>query len=240
MDALMLIEDEFVNDPHMAIVSMSLSGPIYTPVNEMVNVLAFDHGIPVLVAAGNSGDNTNNYSPGSASGAIAVAASDSGDMMPAWSNRGGNTRLTAPGVNIRSVLTGTTNGYTLKSGTSMSTPLVAGVTAVMMQFMFEKANITDFPFGLDVTTAVLAMASQHRINGYPLLFSSIGLSDIPQLPATPPQPPSSSAALPKPLGGLPTQPLGSMRSSAKALVMPVFVWFVSSPLLVLFMTLHFL
>jgi len=87
MDALMLIEDEFVNSPSMKVVSMSLSGPVYTPVNELVNILALVHGIPVVVAAGNAGGNTNSYSPGSASGSIPVAASDTGDSMPIWSNR---------------------------------------------------------------------------------------------------------------------------------------------------------
>lgn len=87
-DALMMIEDEFLADPTQRhVISMSLSGPVYTPINEMVNVLALVHGIPVLVAAGNAGSNTNSYSPGSASGSIPVAASDSGDYMPQWSNR---------------------------------------------------------------------------------------------------------------------------------------------------------
>lgn len=234
MDALMMIEDEFLADPtQMHIVSMSLSGPVYTPVNELVNVLALVHGIPVIVAAGNAGANTNLYSPGSASGSIPVAASDIGDSMPSWSNRGGNTKIAAPGVSIRSVLTGTTSSYTVKSGTSMSTPLTAGVVAVMTQYMYELDN-SSIPFGPDTTTAVIAMASQHRVNGYPLLFSSIGLSDIPQLPATPPQVPSSASGLPKPLNGLPHQPLSYLRSSAERFMMPVFLWFASSPLLLLF------
>lgn len=119
MDALILIEDLFVASPHMAVVSMSLSGPIYSPVNSLVNTLALTHGIPVVVAAGNSGSNTNNYSPGSASGSTPVAASDIGDFMPSWSNRNGNTKIAAPGDGITSALSGTTNGVTVKSGTSM-------------------------------------------------------------------------------------------------------------------------
>jgi subtilisin family serine protease len=38
----------------------------------------------------------------------------------------------APGVNVKSLDFSTTNGYCLKSGTSMATPCVAGVIALML------------------------------------------------------------------------------------------------------------
>lgn len=106
----------------------------------------------------------------------------------------------------------------------------------MFQYMYDQSNETEVPFGLDVTTAVLAMASQNRINGLPLVFTSIGSNDIPQLPATPPQQPSS-ASLSKPLQGLPPQPLGYLRSSGDRFMIPVFMWFASSPLLLCFLSL---
>jgi subtilisin family serine protease len=120
VDCLMLIEDLFVASPHMAIVSMSLSGGVYSPVNNMVNTLAITHGVPVVVAAGNAGGQVMNYSPGSAAGSTVVAASTIGDFMPSWSNRGTGTDIVAPGDGITSALTGTTSGTTVKSGTSMA------------------------------------------------------------------------------------------------------------------------
>jgi len=108
----------------------------------------------------------------------------------------------------------------------------------MFEYQYAANNETAIPWGPDTTTAVITMASQHRVNGYPLLFSSIGLGEVPQLPATPPQPPSSSATLPKPLNGLPSQPLGYLRSSADRFMVPVLMQFMSSPLLMLFITLH--
>jgi hypothetical protein len=99
----------------------------------------------------------------------------------------------------------------------------------MFEYLYDQSNQTELPFGLDVTSAVLAMASQQRVNGYSLVFSSIGFSDVPQLPATPPQQPNA-APLSKPLNGLPPQPSGFLGSGA------VFMWFMSNPILLAFVS----
>jgi len=87
-----------------------------------------------IAAAGNSSSNTD-VSPHYPSSydldnIIAVAATDHNDNLASFSSYGATTvDIAAPGVDILSSVPG--NAYALLSGTSMATPHVAGVTALV-------------------------------------------------------------------------------------------------------------
>jgi serine protease AprX len=104
---------------------------------------AVDAGIVVCVCAGNAGPATNTVgSPAAAAKPITVGAmSDCGELgyfLAYFSSRGPTADnrvkpdVCAPGWNITAAKGGTTNQYTTMSGTSMSTPFVAGTAALML------------------------------------------------------------------------------------------------------------
>lgn len=94
------------------------------------------NGISVC-AAGNDYNNNDTYRcfPASydCSNIISVAATDSNDNKPAFSNYGAVTvDLGAPGYNIYS--TSPNSSYATMSGTSISTPHVSGAAALIKSF----------------------------------------------------------------------------------------------------------
>jgi subtilisin family serine protease len=88
-------------------------------------------GIATVAAAMNFGYVDGMASPACISSVISVAATDKSDVIASFTDVASFTSLFAPGVSIYSSITG--GGFGSLSGTSMSTPHVAGAWAVLKQ-----------------------------------------------------------------------------------------------------------
>ncbi len=104
---------------------------------------AYAAGHLVIAAAGNSGNpggrGDNVEYPGKYDSVIAVAASASNDRRASFSSTGPAVELIAPGSGILSTLPGDT--YGTYSGTSMASPHVAGVAALMWAADSDLTNV---------------------------------------------------------------------------------------------------
>ena len=89
-------------------------------------------GIAVAVAASNGGQTGRITTPACISSAVAVGAVDNGTTVASFSNFANTLDFVAPGIAL-SGAKGSGSGYGTRSGTSMSTPQVAGAFAVIRQ-----------------------------------------------------------------------------------------------------------
>ncbi len=110
------------------IINCSWGSSSYSQAEKEVIDYANSLGSTVIAAAGN-----NNYDgafyPAAYSNVVSVAASDSNDVKASFSNYHYTVDVTAPGLEIFSTVPW--NGYDIMSGTSMASPVAAGVAAMI-------------------------------------------------------------------------------------------------------------
>jgi subtilisin family serine protease len=110
------------------VINMSLGGASSSTVQTSALAYARSKGVTVIAAAGNDNNSLPHY-PAADAGVIAVSAVDSLQQKASFSNYGSYVDIAAPGVNIAS--TYLDGGFVGMNGTSMATPHVAGVAALI-------------------------------------------------------------------------------------------------------------
>ena len=115
-----------------AVINLSLSGGASSALDAAV-AKAVAAGITVVTAAGNDSVDACNASPAREPSALTVGASGSSDARAPYSNYGACLDLYAPGSAITSAWIDSTVSTRTISGTSMASPHVAGVAALMLQ-----------------------------------------------------------------------------------------------------------
>jgi len=122
--------DYAISCGYVDVVNMSWGGGSYSQTYQYLFDAGHNLGITFVAAAGNSNTSTPMY-PAAYNHVISVAATDQNDVRASFSNYGATVDVSAPGVNILSTVAGATNAYDYKSGTSMASPLVAGLCGLM-------------------------------------------------------------------------------------------------------------
>jgi subtilisin family serine protease len=119
------------------IISMSLGSSGLDPSIDEAGKELTQKGAWIFCAAGNSGPNTPDVDfPGRLPWAISVAAVDNSLSVANFSSSGKKIDTAGPGVNILSAKPG--GGYQTMSGTSMSTPYVAGLMTCYRGALVKK------------------------------------------------------------------------------------------------------
>jgi subtilisin family serine protease len=154
-----------------------------TPLHSAICRVVIDGDVPVIVAAGNQGQNASTRVPATYDEVITVSAftdfdgkpggdgvsscaNDGDDTFANFSNFGADIDIAAPGVCIRSTWRG--GKYKTLSGTSMATPHVTGAAALYIA-QSPNATVVDVRAWLE-GPASRPNASPYGFNGDPDAF----------------------------------------------------------------------
>jgi len=126
----------------MQVINMSLGSRTGSSALQLACNTANDAGVVVVAAAGNSGNSwgfgDRVLYPARYDSVIAVAATDISDERAYFSSTGPDVEVAAPGYSILS--TGIGGNYVTKSGTSMASPHVAGLAALIITSGIEDTD----------------------------------------------------------------------------------------------------
>jgi hypothetical protein len=115
-------------DHGATVINLSLGGPDAVATDDAAVRYARSAGVSVVAAAGNEGDDTPQY-PANTPGVLGVAWTDDHDVLDPDSTRGPWVDLAAPG-DVK-VAAAEANAWWTASGTSFSSPMVAGALGLL-------------------------------------------------------------------------------------------------------------
>ncbi len=147
-------------------------------------------GVLLVAAAGNSGPGADTVTfPGKFVSVIAVGSTDSSDQASFFSSTGPDVELSAPGSLIYSTTLG--GGYGTLSGTSMATPHVSGVAALVVSAGIGDGNgdgliNDDVRRVLQSTAKDLGIAGRDPVFGFGLVQAEAAVAAVPSTPTPAP------------------------------------------------------
>ena len=118
----------YAADNGAKVINCSWGGSGYSLLGQETINYAIAQGSLVVAAAGNSNSSENHY-PSSYKGVLSVASTTSTDTKSSFSNYGFSVDVSAPGSNIYN--TWQSDTYATLSGTSMASPITAGLAALV-------------------------------------------------------------------------------------------------------------
>jgi subtilisin family serine protease len=157
------------------IISMSIGGSDYSTVLKEACDYAWNHGVLLVAASGNDGENNIDY-PAAFSSVIAVGSVDKKDKLSSFSDFGKQQELVAPGESIYSTYLG--NSYTYFSGTSMATPQVSALASLILS-MNPSISGSDLRNLLHISVDDLGPKGKDQYYGYGRINVSKAVSLVP-------------------------------------------------------------
>lgn len=170
----------------MNVINLSIGAPIDSPSFKDACDRAYQAGIVVVSASGNSGSSTIDF-PAAYDSVIAVSATNPDDTIATFSNYGDKIELAAPGLNINSTMRG--GGYGTMKGTSQATAHVTGAAAVLFSKKMSDTNgngrtADEIRALLTASATDLGVAGKDQYFGYGLVNLTKALTPPPATPVT--------------------------------------------------------
>ena len=144
---------KYAVDNGARVINMSLAGPDPTEIESVAIDYAVEHGVLIVVAAGNEGSSLAERGVVTHPGVLVVAATDFDDQRAGFSNWGPQVAISAPGLDVLSLrarrtdtmrdipgieyepgsaYVGEDRRYYRASGTSFAAPIVTGVASLLL------------------------------------------------------------------------------------------------------------
>ena len=154
------------------VINMSLGGSSPSRTARAGFERMYKNGNILLVAAAGNGGNTSYNYPASYDSVVSVAAIDSRKRHASLSQRNNQVDIAAPGVSVRSTVPG--GRYANKSGTSMASPHVAGVAALVWSH-FPQKSAREIREALEKSAEDLGAPGRDDLYGYGLVRADLAL-----------------------------------------------------------------
>lgn len=165
----------------MDVINMSIGAPTDSAAFKDVCDRAYQAGIIVVAASGNTHSNSIEF-PAAYDSVIAVSATNQDDTFATYSNYALKNELAAPGTDIKSTMRG--GGYGIMKGTSQATAHVSGAAAIMLAKKVADKN-SDGRFADDVRALLDSSAKDLGDPGRDQYFG-FGLVDLEKALIPPP------------------------------------------------------
>ena len=162
------------------VINLSLGGSFSSFTLKRAVDYAWGKGVVIAASAGNSGSSRQVY-PANYSNVISVAAVDEMDEKADFSNYGYWVDVAAPGVSIISTYR---DGYEYFSGTSMATPFVSGLSALIISQNpdFDNSQVVE---KIEESTDAIEGTGSYWIYGRINACKALGCEDSGEVTPTP-------------------------------------------------------
>jgi len=180
------------------VINISIGGKRLSRLEQRAVNYANSKGVVVVVASGNEGVNTNDFSPAGLKGVITVASTDMNDNRVGFSNWGKEVDIAAPGVDVLSLrakktdllilekgaykkgaaIVGKDKRYYRTTGSSFSAPFVSGVASLILSIN-PKLTGEQIKRMVPQSAKDIDVPGKDQYTGYGLLDAGAALSADP-------------------------------------------------------------